>query len=270
MTAAAPPFVEAGSHVATDARLGPGVWIGPFCRVGPGVVLEDGVRLTSHVSVEGPTRIGARTVVHPFTALGGPPQHSRYRGEPTMLDIGADCTIHEHVSIHRGTPFGRGETTLGAQVLVMAGVHVGHDCRVGDRAVLAGQSGLAGHVEVGADTIIGGGALVHQFCRIGTRAIVGGGAVVVADVIPYGSALGNRARLGGLNLTGLKRAGLPRLAIHALRQAYADLFLSGEGLFAERLDLVAEAHADSPEVMTIIAFLRSAERRPVLGAQRDG
>ena len=104
MTATLPPFVDTFSQVATDARLGPGVWIGPFCRIGPGVVLEDGVRLISHVSIEGPTRIGARTLVHPFAALGGPPQHSRYRGEPTTLEIGADCTIHEHVSIHRGTP----------------------------------------------------------------------------------------------------------------------------------------------------------------------
>ncbi|MEI2685622.1 MAG: acyl-ACP--UDP-N-acetylglucosamine O-acyltransferase [Cypionkella sp.] len=270
MTAAAPPFVEAGSQIATDAELGPGVWIGPFCRIGPGVVLEEGVRLTSHVSVEGPTRIGAHTLVHPFAALGGPPQHSRYRGEVTTLVIGAQCTIHEHVTIHRGTPFGRGQTTLGAQVLVMAGAHVGHDCQIGDNAVIAGQSGLGGHVEVGAHTIIGGGAMVHQFCRIGTRAIVGGGAAVDADVIPYGSALGNRARLGGLNLTGLKRAGLPRATIHALRHAYTGLFLTSDGLFADRLVRVAEAYADVPEVMSIIAFLRDAGHRPVLGASKDG
>ena len=261
------PMVDPTSIVAPQARLGSGVEIGPFCRVGPDAVLEDGVRLHSHVVIDGHTHIGARTEVYPFTMLGGAPQQLRYKGEPTRLEIGPDCVIREQVSIHRGTAHGGGVTVIGSDAFIMAQVHIGHDCRIGNHVVMAGNCALAGHVSVGDHAIIGGVSGIHQFCRIGERAMVGGCAAVAMDVIPYGSALGNRARLGGLNLTGLKRSGLDRPAIHTLRAAFHDLFLSDAQPFRTRVEQVADRYAASPEVAKIVAFIRAGAHRPILGAR---
>ncbi|OZA13876.1 MAG: acyl-[acyl-carrier-protein]--UDP-N-acetylglucosamine O-acyltransferase [Rhodobacterales bacterium 17-64-5] len=241
--------------------------MGPFCKVGPDVILAEGVHLLSHVVVEGHTTIGPRTVVHPFTMLGGPPQHLRYKGEPTRLEIGADCEIREQVSIQRGTVGGGGLTTVGHNVLIMAQVHIGHDDQIGNHVIFAGNSTLAGHVSVGDHAIIGGVVGIHQFCRIGERAMVGGCAAVPMDVIPFGSALGNHARLGGLNLVGMKRMGLTREAIHTTRRAFHDLFLAEGPPFRARVDEVAARYAASPEVASIVAFIRADAHRPILPAR---
>lgn len=260
----AAPVIAPGAQVSDQAVLGPGVRIGPFCMVGPGVVLEAGVHLHSHVVIEGPTRIGARTEIWPFSVVGGAPQHIRYKGEPTTLDVGPDCIIREQVSIHRGTVGGGGRTVLGKGVFVMAQVHVGHDCQVGDGVILAGGSALGGHVTVQDRAIIGGQAGVHQFCRIGEGAMIGGCAAVTMDVIPFGSAMGNHARLAGLNLVGLKRAGLSREAIATLRAAVQELFGPGPVPFRERLPQVAARHGASPEVARILAFIEAEHDRPIL------
>lgn len=259
------PHIDPLSQVSAGARLGDGVEIGPFCRVEAGAVLEDGVKLLSHVVIAGRTKIGARTEVYPFTMLGGPPQHTRYRGEDTALVIGPDCTIRENVSIHRGTAHSGGETIIGAKVLVMASAHVGHDCRIGDHVILAGNCTLAGHVTVGDHAIIGGVAGIHQFCRIGERAMIGGCAAVPADVVPYSLAFGNHARLSGLNMVGLKRSGLDGAAIRVLHAGFNELFRGADGTFRSRLDAVAERYAHSPELMKIVAFIRADAHRPILG-----
>lgn len=256
------------SRVAPGARIGEGVEIGPFCRIGPDVVLAEGVRLHSHIVIEGNTTIGPRTEIYPFTALGGPPQHLSYRGEPTRLEIGADCVLREQVSIHRGTVHGGGLTAIGNNVLLMAQVHVGHDARLGNHVIMAGKSSLAGHVTVEDHAIIGGASGVHQFCRIGAHAFVGACAALPMDLIPYGIAAGNHARLTGLNLVGLKRLGLPRSSIHALRGAFHDLFVAEGPPFRSRVDEVAERYAASPEVGKIIAFLRADARRSILPARK--
>lgn len=259
-----PPFIDPDARVDAAAVLAPGVVVGPFCRVGPGVELGPGVHLHSHVVLEGPLTIGARTQVFPFTMLGGPPQHLAYAGEPTRLTIGADCMIREQVSIHRGTVRGGGETVLGDGVYVMSQVHVGHDCRIGDGVILAGNCALAGHVTVGNHAVIGGVSGIHQFCRIGERAMVGGCAAVAMDVIPYGTAMGNHARLTGLNLVGLRRAGVSRTAIVRLRAAVQALFGPGPEAFRDRLDAVAERYGGSAEVARVIAFIRADAARPIL------
>ena len=248
----AAPIIAPGSVVAADAVLG------------PGVVLEAGVNLHSHVVLEGPLHIGARTEVHPFTVLGGAPQHLGYAGEPTALSVGADCIIREQVSIHRGTVRGGGKTVLGERVYVMAQVHIGHDCRIGDGVILAGNCTLAGHVEVGDHAVIGGVAGIHQFCRIGERAMIGGCAAVPMDVIPFGSAMGNHARLAGLNVIGMKRAGISGAAIHTLRLAVRELFLPGPVPFQERLAPLAERYAGSSEFAKVLGFIRSHKHRPIL------
>jgi UDP-N-acetylglucosamine acyltransferase len=261
------PVVHASAIVEDGARLAAGVVVGPCCRVGPEVVLEAGVHLQSHVVVEGRTTIGARTQVHPFVALGGPPQHLRDPGAGTALVIGADCTIREHASIHRGTALGGGRTVVGDGVLVMCAAHVGHDCAIADGVILTANCALAGHVSVGPKAIVGGLAGVHQYCRIGAHAFIGGCAAVEADVIPFGSVLGNRARLGGLNLVGIKRAGLSREAINTLRAGYHDLFEDKAYPFAERVERAAATYGDSAEVMLIVEFIRADARRAIVGAR---
>jgi len=244
------------------AQLGAGVEIGPYCTVGPGAVLHDGVRLVSHVVIDGVTEIGAETLVHPFALLGGAPQHTSHKGEPTRLVIGARNLIREHVTMHTGTVFGGGVTQVGADGLFMASCHVAHDCVLGDRVTMVNGSGLAGHVRVGDFVIIGGLAGVHQHVRVGRHAIVGAGALVVKDVIPFASVWGNHAHLEGLNLVGLKRRGFTRETINEMRAAYRMLF-ADEGAFQERLEDVARVFAASAEVSEIVDFIRSDANRPL-------
>lgn len=248
--------------VDAGARLADGVEIGPWCVVGPGVVLEADVRLVSHVVVQQDVTVGARTVIHPFAVIGGDPQHGGYKGEPVRLEIGEDCLVREHSTFNRGTPGGGGLTRIGKNCLFMTGAHVGHDAVVGDNVTFANHATLGGHAQIGDRVFLGGLCAVHQFGRVGQGAIIGGLAAVTRDVIPYGSAWGNHARLHGLNLVGLKRKGYDKGAIRRLLAAYRDLF-EAEGTFAERLDAVEAAYADLPEIMEITTFIRADGKRPL-------
>jgi len=244
--------------IEPGARLADDVVVGPYACVGAEVEIESGVVLHAHVVVTGRTRIGARTVVHPFASLGQPPQHIRYRGEPATVAIGADTVIREYVTINAGAgPHG---TWVGNGCFLMTGAHVAHDCWVGDRVVMANQATLGGHVTVEDGAVIGGLAAVHQFSRIGEQAMIGGLSAVSEDVIPFGMAVGNRARLAGLNIVGLKRSGIARQEIHAMRAAFRQLF-AGSGRFADRVDQVAEAYKDNSRVQKIIAFIRAQSSR---------
>ena len=248
--------------VNAGAQLADGVEIGPWCIVGPGVTLGEDVRLASHVVVQQDTTVGARTVIRPFAVIGGDPQHGGYKGEPVRLEIGEDCLIREHSTFNRGTPQGGGVTRVGSHNLFMTGAHVGHDAVVGNNVTFANQATLGGHARIGDRVFLGGLCAVHQFGRVGQGAIVGGLAAVTRDVIPYGSAWGNHARLHGLNLVGLKRKGYGKDAIRRLLAAYRDLF-EGQGTFADRLDAVAATYADLPEIMEIVAFIREDGKRPL-------
>ncbi len=248
--------------VHPDAVIGDGVVIGPWSTVGPGVVLNEGVTLVSHVVIQQDTTVGARTVIHPFAVIGGDPQHNGYKGETVRLEIGSDNSIREHSTFNRGTPQGSGVTRVGSNGLFMTGAHVGHDAVVGDNVVMANNATLGGHARIGDKVFLGGLSAVHQNGRVGQGAIVGGLAAVTRDVIPYGSAWGNHARLHGLNLIGLKRKGYGKDAVRRLLAAYRDLF-EGEGVFAERLDAVEAAYADLPEIMEIVAFIREDGKRPL-------
>lgn len=248
--------------VDAGARIADGVEIGPWCTVGPGVVLDEGVRLVSHVVVQQDTTVGARTVIHPFAVMGGDPQHNGYKGEPVRLQIGVDNVIREHSTFNRGTPQGTGVTVVGSNGLFMTGAHVGHDCVVGDNVVMANNATLGGHAKIGSRVFLGGLAAVHQNGRVGQGAIVGGLAAVTRDVIPYGSAWGNHARLHGLNLIGLKRKGYGKDAVRRLLAAFRNLF-EGSGTFADRLDAVEAGYADLPEIMEIVAFIREDGKRPL-------
>ena len=252
--------VHATSIVDPAARLGADVRIGPFCVVGPEVTLGDGVALESHVAVAGVTSIGARTRVWPFASLGHQPQDLKFRGERSELVIGADCMIREHVTMNPGTEGGGGLTRVGDGGLFMVGVHVGHDCRVGDNVIMANNATLGGHVEVGDFAVLGGICAVHQKVRIGVGAMVGGMTGVERDVIPYGSVVGDRARLAGLNLVGLKRRGVPHEDIHGVRAAYRAIFY-GEGSLVDRAAAALESFADNPRAREIAEFIAGHSAR---------
>ncbi len=260
--------VHPNAIVSPGAELGEGVVVGPFCTVGPNVRLGAGTTLISHVVVDGHTELGEGNTVYPFAMLGGPPQHTAYKGEPTRLAIGDRNIIREHATMNIGTITGGEVTSVGSDGFFMIESHVGHDCRVGDHVILTKQATLGGHCKIGDYVIVGGLAAVHQFTRVGRHAMIGGLAAVVKDVIPYGSVWGNHAHLEGLNLVGLKRRGFSRESINTMRAAYRLLF-ADEGTFQERLDDTVETYAGCPEVMEIIDFIRADGNRPLCLPERE-
>ena len=254
--------IHATAIVDGGAELGTGVTVGPYCVVGPGVSLDDGVELFSHVAVAGRTTVGGGTRIYPFASIGHPPQDLKYRGEPSDLVIGANNVVREHVTMNPGTEGGGGVTRVGDDCLFMVGAHVAHDCKVGNRVIMANNATLGGHVAVDDFAVLGGLSAVHQFCRIGRHAMVGGMTGVEQDVIPYGAVTGNRARLAGLNVVGMRRRGFSRAEVDALRKAYRLLFAE-EGTMAERLRDVAEMYKDDAAVMDIVGFIRADSSRAI-------
>ncbi|MDG2284410.1 MAG: acyl-ACP--UDP-N-acetylglucosamine O-acyltransferase [Alphaproteobacteria bacterium] len=254
--------------VGRGAKLGEGARIGAYAVVGDDVVLGDRVRIHPHVVVDGRTEIGADTEIFPFASIGSQPQDLKYYGEPSRLVIGARNMIREHVTMNPGTEGGGMLTSVGNDCLFMVGVHVAHDCVVGDNAILANNATLAGHVKVGSFAILGGLSAVHQFARIGDHAIVGGMTGVEHDVIPYGSVKGDRARLAGLNIIGMRRRGFTREQIDGLRRAYKALF-GPEGTLQERLDQVAESERGEAAVMEIVDFIRADSSRSICQPRDD-
>ena len=251
------------SIIAPGAELGQGVKIGPFCTVGAQVVLEDGAELVSHVAIEGRTRLGAGAKIFPFSTIGLAPQDLKYKGEDTETVIGARTQIREHASIHRGTVTGTGITRIGADCLLMATVHVAHDCILGDGCIISNNVALGGHVELGARAIIGGNAALLQFVRVGSGAMVGGLTGVTRDVIPYARVFGTRAELQGLNLIGLKRRGIEKAELAEIRAAYKFLF-SGPGVFAERVAQAAGMYKTNALVGDILAFIATPSKHGIL------
>ena len=248
--------------VAATAKIAESVTIGPYCVVGEHVELAEQVHLISHVVVEGITSIGEGTIVYPFASLGHRPQDLKYKGETSRLIIGSNNQIRENVTMNPGTEGGGMVTKVGDNCLFMVGSHVAHDCIVGDSAILANNATLAGHVTVGEFAVLGGLSAVHQFVRIGRHVMVGGMTGVENDVIPYAAVTGNRAYLSGLNLVGLKRRGMSREDIHALRNAYRLLF-APEGTMAERLEEVTQQFDKCAPVLEIIDFIRAESSRSI-------
>ena len=249
--------------VAHGAELGPGVEIGPFCTVGPNVVIEAGAKLVSHVVVEGHTRIGEGAQLFPFCTVGLAPQDMKYQGEPTRCEIGARTLVREHCTIHRGTATGIGVTRVGTDCMLMAVVHIAHDCTLGNSVVVANNAVMGGHVSIGDHAVIGGAAAIHQFVRIGRAAMIGGVSGVEADVIPFGSVIGNRARLAALNIIGLRRRGFDKPAIQRLHVAFRALY-SKDGVFAHRLEAMRAKFGDDSLVAEVLAFIDAPSHRGLM------
>jgi len=247
--------------IAAEAQLAADVKIGPYCVIGKNVVIGEGTELFSHVVVEGHTQIGKGCKIYPFSSLGHAPQDLKYKGEPSKLEIGDHNTIREHVTMNPGTEGGGMLTSVGSHCLFMTSSHVAHDCKVGNHVILANNATLAGHVQVEDNVVIGGLAAIHQFVRIGSHAMIGGLSGVEHDVIPFGSVMGERANLAGLNLVGLKRRGFSREAIHALRNAYKQIFEESDGVLESRTQAVRAEFADHPEVMALLNFISADSSR---------
>ncbi len=248
--------------VDNAASIGENVTIGPYCLIGADVELGDGVEIISHAVVQGRTTVGANTRIFPFASIGHQPQDLKYGGEASTLIIGCNNVIREHVTMNPGTEGGGMETRVGDNCLFMIAAHVAHDCRIEDNVILVNNATLAGHVQVGEWAIIGGLSAIHQFVRIGKHSMVGGKTGVTDDVIPYGSVTGNRARLSGLNLLGLKRRNFSRDVIHNIRKAYRLIFAE-EGTFTERIQDVAELFPENEPVMEIVNFIQAETSRSI-------
>ena len=254
--------IHPSAIVDPKAAISDSAFVGPFCVVGENVVLGDEVKLISHVVVEGRTQIGKGTTIYPFASVGHQPQDLKYGGEPSELIIGEKNVIREHVTLNPGTEGGGMVTRVGNNCLLMVGVHIGHDCQIADHVILVNNATLAGHVEVDEWAILGGLSAVHQFVRIGKHAMIGGMSGVENDVIPYGSVYGNRCALNGLNLVGLRRRGIDRDTIHALRNAYRLLF-APEGTMAERVADVEALMSDNEPVRDILDFIKADSSRGI-------
>ncbi len=250
-------IVESGANIAAGCQ------IGPFCHVGPEVTLHEGVVLKSHAVVTGLTEIGAETVIFPFANIGDIPQDLKYAGEKTQLIVGKRNRIREGVTMNTGTDGGGGITRVGDDNLFMTGAHVGHDAIVGNHVVVANQSAIAGHCIIEDGVIIGGLSGIHQFVRIGRGAIIGAVTMVTNDVIPYGLVQGPRGALDGLNLVGLKRRGVAKEDITALRAAYQAL-AQGEGAFQERARRLSEEAPNSQYVRDVVDFVLKGSDRSFL------
>ena len=246
--------------VDKSAQIDESVSIGPFWVIGPHVSIGAKVKIHSHVVIDGNTSVGSGTTIFPFSSIGMIPQDKKYAGEDSQLIIGEDNVIREHVTMNPGTSGGGNITRIGSGGLYMVGVHVAHDCQIGDDVILANNATVAGHCVIGDHVILGGLCALHQFVRIGDYAFVGGMTGVEADIIPFGMALGNRAWLAGLNLVGMRRRDMPREQIHAVRNAYKKLFTE-EGTLMERVELVGQEYKDFDSVQKIVRFIKSASDR---------
>ncbi|GAB4250348.1 acyl-ACP--UDP-N-acetylglucosamine O-acyltransferase [Deferrisoma sp.] len=252
--------IDPRAVVAEGAQIAEGVEIGPFAVIGPNVRIGRGTTVGAHAVVDGWTTIGEGCRVFPFASVGTVPQDLKYAGEEARLEIGDRTVIREFTTLNIGTAGGGGVTRIGSDCLLMAYSHVAHDCQLGDHVILANSVNLAGHVTVEDWAIIGGLSAVHQFVRIGAHAFIGGCSAVTLDVPPFVSAAGNRAKLFGLNLTGLKRRGFSDASLKALRRAYRTVFQSNLTLEKALAEIRSGDDFGVPEVRQFVEFLERSER----------
>lgn len=245
--------------VDPSAKLADGVTVGPWSYIGPDVEIGEGTEILSHVVVKGPTKIGRNNRIFQFASVGEECQDKKYAGEPTTLVIGDNNVIRENCTIHRGTVQDQGETRIGSDNLLMAYVHVAHDCVVGNNTILANNATLAGHVKVGDWAILGGGTMVHQFCQIGPHSMSAGGSIVLKDIPAYVMASGQSAEPFGMNVEGLKRRGFSKEALLALRRAYKVIYR--QGLTTEQaIQELETSFADVAEIKPLVDSLRGTHR----------
>ncbi|CAK7191879.1 Acyl-[acyl-carrier-protein]--UDP-N-acetylglucosamine O-acyltransferase [Commensalibacter sp. Nvir] len=263
--------IHPSAIIHPNAQLENNVFVGPWCMIGENVVIKEGVKLIANVIVEGHTILGKNSIYYPYTTIGLAPQDLKYEGEPTRCIIGDRSIVREQVTIHRGTG-SSGITQIGTDCLIMVNTHVAHDCFIGNRVILVNNVVLGGHVHIDNDARVMGSAAIHQFVRIGKGALVGGVTGVESDVIPYGSVIGNRAKLVGMHWIWLKRNGVDSSELNILRNVYRMLFPKDDGnnkIFEDRIQSVKKKYADVTKVQEIIHFVEQPSRRGLVKVGRS-
>ena len=243
------------------SKISDNVKIGPYSVIGPNVEIGEGTVVQSHVNITGNTKIGLNNKIYPFASIGNDPQDLKFKGEQTKLEIGDNNKIREYVTINPGTEGGGGLTRVGNNCLFMVSAHVAHDCTVGDNVILANNVPLGGHAHIDDNAIIGGNSAVQQFTRVGKFAMIGGMCGVVRDVIPFGIAHGNRSKLHGLNLIGLRRKNIPNKDIMVLSNAYKEIF-KNENL-TENLNTLSTEFKENELVVEVVSFIEKDKKRPI-------
>ena len=248
------------ASIHPEAKLASSVAVGPFAVVGADVELGEDCEVMSHAVLQGATRLGRRNRIFPFAAIGFDPQDTKYRGEPTRLEAGDDNTFREYITVHRGTADGEGVTRIGNHNLLMAYVHIAHDCRLGDHIIMGNGASLAGHVEIADHATVGPFCLIQQFTRIGAYSFLGAGTIVNRDILPYSKSTAPRPiDVLGANRLGLERRGLSKAAIDELDQAFRLLCRSKLNT-SQALEAIDSRNFQSEHVRALVEFVRTAER----------
>ena len=249
------------SVIDKKTKIGKNVKIGPFCVIGKDVKIGNNCIIHNHVSITGNVLIDDNTEIFPFVSIGSIPQDLKYNGEKTSIKIGKNCKIREYVTINLGTNGGGGVTSIGNSCLLMIGTHIAHDCEIGNNVIFANHSTLAGHVKIFDNVVVGALSAIHQFSRIGEGAMIGGMSGVTADVIPFGTVVGNRAKLSGLNVLGLKRRNVQKKEILELRKAFKNIFLSKKLTLKKRVDILIKKKPKERTINVLLKFLKEDSDR---------
>ncbi len=247
--------------IDSKAKIHKDVKVGPYSVIGANVEIEENTEIQSHVSILGNTKIGKNNKIYPFASIGNDPQDLKFQGEETELEIGNDNKIREYVTINPGTNGGGGTTKVGNNCLFMVSAHIAHDCFVGDNVILANSVPLGGHAYIEDNVIIGGNSAVQQFTRVGRSAMIGGMCGVVRDIIPYAMVHGNRSKLQGLNLIGLRRKNIPNKDIIILNDAYKEIF-KNENL-TDNLNNLDKDLRKHKLVSEVLNFIEKDKKRPI-------
>ena len=256
------PLVHPTAVISAEATLAPDVRVGPYAVIDGPVTLGPGCTVGPHAHLTGPLTAGKSNTFGTGAVIGGPPQHTAYAGEQTTIRIGDSNTFREHVTVHRGMPAGggagTGETVIGDGNLFMVGSHVGHDCRVGNHGIYANSALLAGHVEAGDRVFLSGNSAVHQFCRVGRLALLSGSSASSKDIPPFW-VMQDVNRVCGVNVIGMRRAGVPAAEINGVRRAFRTIYMQGLTIPLALLKIEAEG-GDLPAVRELVEFIRSSKR----------
>lgn len=251
--------IDSRACIDPSARIGKNVEIGPWTLVGPDVVIGGNCVIHSHVVLKGPTTLGSGNTIYQFSTIGEDTPDLKYKGEPTRLEIGDNNTIREGVTIHRGTEQDKGVTSIGDNNLIMAYVHIGHDCQVGNNTILVNNASLAGHVKVGDWAILSGYAQVHQFVTIGGHSFIGAVTYLTQDVPAFVMVAGNPAQAKTINAEGMRRRGFSNEQIAAVKRAYKAAYRQGNSLEQVLAELVKPA-SEEPAVADFVASLQAGQR----------
>jgi len=251
------------AFVDKQAEFDEDVVVSAFAYIGPKVYIGKGTIIKPHAYIEENTKIGKNNIIGPYAVIGTPPQHLEYKGEETWVEIGDGNIIREFATIHRGTAKDQGLTRIGNNCMLMSYVHIAHDCFVEDNVILANGATLGGHVRVGKRVVMGGFSAVHQFCRIGAYAFIGAMSGVDKDVPPFVKVFGIPAKIQGLNLVGLRRAGFTKEDIRKLSQALG-IFLDGPATLKEVIVELKDVFGDDPLIAELITFLENPSRQGIM------